>query len=242
LSVEQMRRYYRDRYHTGNILLAAAGHLDWDHLIALTERHCGRWPAGKPLRTLTLPEPQRQIRLITRPLAQQHLVQMAAAPSSSHPLRFAAEILSIVVGDDAGSRLYWDLVDPGTAESADLSFNEYEGAGVWSTYLCSTPESATDNLERIAEIFDDVNEHSITAEELERARNKVASRLVLQSERPMGRLSSLGGNWLYRREYRTIEDDLSELRAVTMEDIRKLLDEFPLEQTTTVGIGPLEAL
>ena len=55
----------------------------------------------------------------------------------------------------------------------------------------------------------------------------------------MGRLSSLGGNWLSRREYRSIADDLAILRGVTLEDIRQLLVEFPLAQTTTVGVGPL---
>ena len=69
--------------------------------------------------------------------------------------------------------------------------------------------------------------------------DKLATRLVLRGERPMGRLSSLGGNWLTRREYRSIADDLAILRGVTLDDIRNLLVEFPLVQTTTVGVGPL---
>ncbi|HEY4261008.1 MAG TPA: insulinase family protein, partial [Schlesneria sp.] len=72
--------------------------------------------------------------------------------------------------------------------------------------------------------------------------NKIATRIVLRSERPMGRLSSIGGNWLVRREYRSVEDDLAMVRGVTLEDIRQLLKEFPLQQTTTVGVGPLDKL
>ncbi len=41
----------------------------------------------------------------------------------------------MVIGDDSGSRFYWDLVDPGLAESADMSFHEYEGAGAYFTSL-----------------------------------------------------------------------------------------------------------
>jgi hypothetical protein len=39
-----------------------------------------------------------------------------------------------------------------------------------------------------------------------------------------------------------VEDDLATVRGVTLEDIRQLLKEFPLMQTTTVGVGPLDKL
>ena len=34
------------------------------------------------------------------------------------------------------------------------------------------------------------------------------ARVVLSSERPQSRLFNVGGNWLQRREYRTVADDL----------------------------------
>ncbi len=169
-------------------------------------------------------------------------MQMASGPAANSSLRLPAELLSVVIGDDSGSRLYWDLVDPGLAESADLSYNEYDGSGTYLTYLCSTPESTADNLKRIAEIYDDVNENGITEEELEQAKNKVASRIVLRSERPMGRLSSLGSNWVYRGEYRSVQDDLDAFRKITGGDVRALLTKYPLGQLTTSTVGPLATI
>jgi len=242
LTVDQMRAYFKDRYRAGNILLAAAGNVDWPQLVELAEKHCSGWDPGRPDREVTEAAPHPSKVLLFKDLKQQHVVQMAPAPSATDPLRFAADIVSVVVGDDSGSRLYWDLVDPGIVESADLSFNDYEGSGIWSTYLCSNPETASENLALISKIYEDVNRRSITFDELEQARNKVASRIVLSGERPMGRLSSLGGNWMYRKEYRTIEDDLADLRAVSLDDIRLLLDKYPLGQTTVAGIGPLQEM
>jgi predicted Zn-dependent peptidase len=242
LTVDQMRGYFRDRYRAGNIILAAAGNVDWDQLLDLSEQHCAGWPSGTARRKAEEAAPAPQTMLMPKALNQQHVVQMGTAPGATDRLRFAAELVSVVVGDDSGSRLYWDLVDPGEAESADLSFNDYEGTGVWMGYVCSDAERMPGNLARIQAIYDDVNRNGVTAEELEQARTKVASRVVLQSERPMGRLSSLGGNWMYREEYRTVAADLDELAAVTADDVRELLDRYPLAQTTTVGIGPLESL
>ena len=80
------------------------------------------------------------------------------------------------------------------------------------------------------------------ADELQLAKSKLSSRIVIRSERPMGRLSSLGTSWIYRQEYRSVEDDLNAYQAVSLEDVRRLLDAYPLGHTTTVAVGPLAEL
>ncbi|MFQ5735116.1 MAG: M16 family metallopeptidase, partial [Planctomycetaceae bacterium] len=243
LTSEQMRRYHRDHYQTGNITLAVAGNANWDEVQALVERQCGDWPPGKLDRPTDEARPAGGTKVITRESSlQQHVMQMAPAPAAGNAMRYAAELLSVIVGDDSGSRLYWELVDSGHAEVAEVGYNEFDGSGTYLTYLSCGPEGAAANIERIRGIYGAVNEHGVTQAEIEQAKNKVVSRIVLRSERPMGRLSSLGGNWVYRQEYRSVEDDLQTLRSITSGDIRELLDAYPLGQTTTVTVGPLTAL
>jgi predicted Zn-dependent peptidase len=243
LTAGQMRAYHRQRYHTGHMTLAVAGRCDFDRVHEIAERHCSRLPSGSSERSLPAARPTPSVRLLTREAnVQQHLMQMGPGPGSNSPLRFAAEMLAVVVGDDSGSRLFWELIDPGLAESADLGYSEYDGAGAWMCGMSCAPDDAVSNLALVNAIFNDINRHGITTAELEQARNKVASRIVLRSERPMGRLSSLGGNWLYRGEYRPVSDDLQAIRNVTLDDIRTLLDQFPLTMTTTAGVGPLSEL
>jgi len=243
LSCDQMRAYHRDRYLAGNFTLAIAGNSAWSQIVSLAEQHCGHWPSGTCGRATHEAKPSGGLKVITRPKSQQeHIMQMTPAPSAQNHLRFAAEILSVIVGDHSGSRLFWELVDPGLAEAADLDFSEYDGSGSYLTYLSCEPEAVSENLARIQAIYADVNLHGIRDEELDQAKNKVASRVVLRSERPMGRLSSLGGNWVYRQEYRSVDDDLTTLRGITSRDVRELLDAYPLGATTTVAVGPLESL
>ena len=66
--------------------------------------------------------------------------------------------------------------------------------------------------------------------------------MVLSSERPRGRLFNVGGNWLQRHEYRSVEDDLAAVDAVTLDDMAEVLAQFPLSISTTVAIGPLTSL
>lgn len=241
LTSDQMRRYHADRYRAGNLILAVAGNAAWDDVLALANQHAGAWPQGRTPRHTPEGRPAGGVHVVTRESnVQQHVMALAPAPPAQSELRFAAELLSVIVGDDSGSRLFWDLVDPGHVEACELGYNEYDGAGTWLTYLSCQPEDVPANLGRVRAIYDAVNRDGVTATELETAKNKVLSRVVLRSERPMGRLSSLGGNWLYRREYRTVEDDLVAVRAVTLADLRDLLAAYPLALTTTVAIGPLD--
>jgi len=240
LSAQQMQTYHQRRYGAGNLVLAAAGNVDWDFLVALAQKYCGHWETGVPGRESHEAQPVPAEHWMQREqMHQQHVMQMAPAPAAQDELRFAAEIVATIVGDDGAGRLHWELVETGLAESADLGYNDFDGSGVWATYLCCQPEETSANLKRISAMYDEFNRTGPTVQEFEQARNKVASRVVLASERPMGRLSSLGGNWIYRNEYRSVSDDLEMLKSLSLADLRRLLDRYPLGQTTTVGLGPI---
>lgn len=243
LTVEQMRTYHDEHYRAGDITLAVAGNTDWEQILDLARRHCGNWQPGRQSHENAEARPRGTVAVVTRSSHfQEHLMQFAPAPPTQSPLRYAADLLSVIVGDDSGSRMYWQLVDPGDAESAEMTYNEYDGSGCWATYLSCEPARSEENLQRIAAIFSDINRHGVTEEELEQARNKVMTRIVLASERPMGRLSSLGGNWITRGQYRTVQEDLDTVRSLTRDDLMEVVQRYPLAQTTIVGIGPLERL
>ncbi|MEW4487729.1 pitrilysin family protein [Thalassoglobus sp. JC818] len=242
LTVEQMRNYHEQRYGAANLILAATGNLDWTQFTSLVDQYCRDWQSGTPGRTVVEAKPETQVQWIPKPgMNQEHVMQMSPAPPADSNMRFAAEIISTIVGDESSGRLYWDLVETGLAETAELSYNDYDGSGAWAIYLCCEPDQTRSNLDRILQTITDINEHGPTPDELEQARNKVASRIVLSSERPMGRLVSLGGNWLYRGVYRSVTDDLKDIQELTLEDVRELLNRYPIGQVTTVGLGPVES-
>lgn len=240
LTADQMRQYHHDHYRAGNIVLAVAGNTTWQEVEEFAKTYCCHWPSGRTPRAAVVPHPPATREFVVRETSlQEQIMLMTPAPAANSPLRFAAELLTVIVGDDSGSRFYWKLVDDGLAEVAELSYQDYEDCGGFMTYLTCDPEYAGSNLDIIRGIFDDINRHGVTVDELSRAKNKTAARIVLRSERPMERLSSLGGNWIYRNEYRSVTDDLEAVQGVTLEQIREVIDRYPLTQWTTTAIGPL---
>jgi predicted Zn-dependent peptidase len=95
---------------------------------------------------------------------------------------------------------------------------------------------------RIAEIYAAAEAGGFTPEEVAQAKSKINSRVVLGSERPRGRLFTVGGNWIQRHEYRTVRDDLEAVDAITRDDLAAVLARYPLSINTTLAIGPAEKL
>lgn len=239
LPVDAMREYFSRRYSPGNIVLVGAGRVDFDALIASAERMCGAWPRIPTLRDA--PRAARVSRfecVVKESATQEYVIELANGPSATDPDRYAAKILATVLGDDSGSRLYWELVDPGVAESASLGHHDYVGTGLYITYLSCAPEYVQANLQSVLDIYRRAETEGITEAELEQAKNKINSRVVLGSERPRGRLFNVGANWTYRREYRSVKGDLDAVDRVTLADLRAVLDKYPLTANTTMVIGP----
>lgn len=239
LPVAKMRDYFARYYSPANIVLAFAGNTDWKRIVALAEEHCGGWRGEPAARQAVAPRGTGAFKAILRADdLQQTIIGMVDGPPLESDDRYAAQLLSTVLGDHTGSRLYWTLVDPGHADGAEVGYQDYNNAGVFFTFVSCEPDEAQANLGRVADAYRNVMAEGITDEELDRAKNKVLARNVLRSERPMGRLTSLGFQWTYRREYLTIEAELDAFARVTIADIRRVLDAYPLLPQTLVSVGP----
>jgi predicted Zn-dependent peptidase len=243
LKVESMRRYFERRYSPGNITLAAAGRIDFALLVETAQRACEHWPPLEASRDTPAAGPHHGFQCLTKASSTlEYVLQLANGPGAADDDRYAAKILATVLGDDSGSRLYWSLVDTGLAEQASLAHHDYQGAGLFMTYMSCEADQAQANIERIAEIYAAAESGGFTDAELNQAKSKINARVVLGSERPRGRLFTVGGNWVQRREYRTVRQDLAAIDAVTRDHLVAVLGRYPLSCNTTLAIGPAESL
>lgn len=241
LTPMQMREYFALRYGAENVFVAAAGKVDFDALVKQVAKRCGEWKPAGAGRDVPRASSVAKFEVVHRPTAtQQYVLQLADAPASEDGERYAAKLLATIVGDDSGSRMYWELTDAGLAETATLGHYEYLGAGMFYTWLACEPEQVEENLNRLRGIYRQVEMDGITEDELRQAKNKVKARVVLGSERPQNRLFNVGGNWLQRREYRTVADDLKSLDEVTVAAVRAVLKTYPFSNCSTITVGPRE--
>ena len=243
LQVEAMREYHQQRYSSNNLVLAASGAVDFESLVKSAHRLCGEWKPSPPSnRKVSFSSSQCEAvtDVITREQAAlEYAVRMSPGPAEDTNDRFAAKLLAMIIGDDSGSRLYWDLVDSGRAEHAACHHHDFLDAGIFVTQLSCEPETTHSLLDRIVEIYQ-VAEDDLSTNEVDQARNKLLSRVVLAGERPRQRLFSLGLEWAHLSRYRSVSDDLATLDTISREDLHRILAEWHLPaSSSTVLAGPL---
>src|SRR5678815_5426941 len=150
---------------------------------------------------------------------------MTPGPSQQDERRFAARVLADVIGDSDGSRFYWALVDNAIAEEADFGFYPHDACGSFYLSIINDPERTDECLDIAQKELQKVKS-DLTNDEVERAKNKIASSIVLQGEIPLGRMRAIGGQWIYNKEYRSLEQDMATLMAVNRQSLIDLMKEY----------------
>jgi predicted Zn-dependent peptidase len=238
LQRQQMLDYFQRRYGPGNTVLAAAGKLDFDRIVAIAQKYCGDWePADAPRQQPPLAYQSRSKSMVDEKLKRQYTMALTPGPSAQDDRRFAARVLADVIGDSEGSRFYWALVDNAIADDADFGFYPHDGCGSFYLSLTTDPKRADKALKIARQELERVKTDLADAE-VERAKNKIASGIVLEGEVPMGRLRAIAGQWLYNKNYRSLEQDMQTLLAIDTDALRRLTREFPFDPMTIVTLGP----
>ena len=238
LEVGQMGAYFEHRYSPDNIPVAAAGRVDFPRLLADVKELTGSWRPTGAARDHGEPQLESQARsVVDTKLTRHYVAAICPGPSAQDERRYAAGIMADVLGDSDGSRLYWALVDPGLSDEADFALQAGDRAGSYVAYASCDPQRA-EQVERILlETIDNYCD-SIDPSEIERTKNKLATAATLQGENPSGRMRSLGSHWTYLGEYLPLEEELGRIMAVTVDDVRRLVDGAPFEPRTVVRLGP----
>ncbi|MEY4533766.1 MAG: Protease 3 precursor [Planctomycetota bacterium] len=238
MDVQGMRDYFRARYSPDNTVLAVAGRVDLDAAIRVAEAELGHVPPQSP-RDLRTPSGHRRtdFTIESAKATRHYLLGLAPGPSARDEDRYAFMVLCQVLSDADSGRLHWALVEPGLADSADVSLDMHDDCGDVLVSATCDPEDGAEvesilvrELERIAEGAAD--------DELAAVRAKVATMVTLAGERPSGRMRRLGGNWAHGLPYRSLAEELRQIESVTAADTRRVAQRFPLVPWVTGRTRP----
>ncbi len=119
---------------------------------------------------------------------------------------------------------------------------EYQGCGAIMTFICCTPEQAQSNIQKLAELQRRVRAEGINQKELDLAKRKIASHIVLASERTSSRMFSVGSQWLNEQDYKTVGEIAQIYESLTLAQVNEALAAYPLDKNMTVAVGPCEDL
>ncbi|MGI8922334.1 MAG: M16 family metallopeptidase [Solirubrobacteraceae bacterium] len=240
--VEAIAAFHSARYHPRNVVIAAAGSVDHDELVALAERFGPRARRGSEVPT-TAPAPQRSVRFETKETEQFHVCLGGPGLARDDERRFALRVLDNVVGATGSSRLFQEVREKrGLAYSVYSFLAHHEGTGQVGLYLGTRPENLAAALRVVGDELARLQRDPASAEELHRAKENVKGRTVLALESTAARMNRLGSSLLSGVPLYSLDQLVERIDAVTREDLASLVEELWEPVSLSVaGIGSDEA-
>lgn len=238
LSRDQMRGYFRERYSADNTCVALAGRVDFDAACGAIQEVCADWEPTRVGRDNSRPRvAARRFEERDEKVNRGYVLGLAEAPGIADDRKYAAALAAQVLGGADNSRLHWALLETGLAEEAQASYDPHDGVGQYFIFAGGDParmEEVWGVVEReVAGLAD-----SLTEDDLAKIRSKMATGVTVASERPGDRMQRLGRQWTYLRQHRTLEEELALINAVTLADIRGVLEAFPMSRMTVGRLLP----
>ena len=241
LTVEQMRRYWDRRYGASNMIFSVAGNFDWEAVVEQVGRLTRSWQPGETGRTFVPLTFRPAVHVYQREtFVQQQIAIGTPSVSTRDPRYWAAALLATILGDATGSRLYWALHERGLADSASAQTMEFEETGLLLVHVGTAPDSAQAALDAAREEMRRVQQDGIQSDELERAKAKLTSSVIIGGESTNERVFGLIASWLSRDRLETLEETRESIERVGTADIRRLLDDLPIwPEAVITSVGPL---
>jgi predicted Zn-dependent peptidase len=235
--------FHARHYLTGNAVVAAAGNVDHDELVALAEAKLANLSAGpRSTRPVAQAAGCSRLTVLPKETEQAHICFGVATMNAHHPDRFALSLLDGVLGGGMASRLFQEIREKRGLAYAVYSYSAlYQDTGEFAVYAGTRPSNAEEVVELIRTELDRVASEGVTPDELDRVRQAATGQLVLGMESTRNRMQRLGKNEVTGGEILSADEIMERFNAVTMDDIRRVSAEVLSAEKALAVIGPFTA-
>jgi predicted Zn-dependent peptidase len=240
----QLHSFHVRRYTPERMVLAVAGNIDHDHVVALARAYFGaRLVKGRK------PLPPRRgagrvpggpgLTLVSRDCEQTHLTLGVRVPGRHWPDRWALSVLCTALGGGLSSRLFQQIRETrGLAYSVYSTLDTFADSGTFSIYAGCLPERFDEVVRLTAEVLESIAREGITEAECRIAKGSLRGGLLLGLEDSASRMNRLGRIELNFGEYRSITSTLRHIEMVTIEDVNAVARKVLTGRFGAAVLGP----
>jgi predicted Zn-dependent peptidase len=241
---DQIAEYHAAHYQPSNVVVAVAGNVDHDDVVAQVEAAQPTTPRDRPVRRngADAGEAER-LAVLERPLEQTHVVLGTRALRRDDPDRFALAVVDQVLGGGMSSRLFQEVREKrGLAYSVFSYRSAFQETGALAVYCGTAPERVDEVLEVVRGELDRlVADGGITDRELTSAKGHLTGSLALSLESSSSRMHRIGRSELTMGEIPSLDFVVEQVEAVTAIDVGRVIDRvLGSGRRTLAVVGPVD--
>ncbi len=244
--IERLQAFYHKYYEPDNAVLVVAGKVDEAKVLKVIADRFG--PIPKPVRSLdrgnmiypTYTEEPTQDGEREVSLRRTGDVQVAMAlyhvPAGSHPDFAAIDVLTEILGNEPGGRLYKALVEPKKASEAQaFNIQLKEPSFLVGSATMRKEQSLADAKAILIQAMEAVGKTAPSSEEVERAKGSLLKEtdLLLNNSANVGLTLT---EWAAAGDWRLIYVHRDRIKKVTPADVQRVAAAYLKPDNRTVGL------
>lgn len=225
LSRADLLNFWRAHYGVTNTVVSVAGNIQTEGVIAAVAAAFADYPTVQlqpPLPTAS-PRPGPHLALAPRETEQGNFCIGLPGLSYADPDRRALQVLDTILGGGMASRLFQELREErGLAYNVGSYHSEVADAGMLVIYGSVETETLHESVGATLAILRDILTGGVTEEEVNHVKEQVKGGILLSLEDTWAVASRNGSHQLRYGEVVPVERVVSEVEAVTVEDILRV--------------------
>ncbi|MRN54815.1 M16 family metallopeptidase [Paenibacillus monticola] len=237
MTPDHLRSYMKDQYTIENTVISVAGNIN-DGLIELLEQHFGSFTNHGTAALLSPPVFHGELVYHRKKTEQNHICLSLPGVKSGDPLQYAMVLLNNAIGGGMSSRMFQEIREKrGLAYSVYSYHSSQADSGLFTVYAGTAPKQTKAVMELIKEMMYDLATKGLSEDELRKGKEQLKGSLILSLESTSSRMNRIGKNELMLGRHDTLDDMISKIQEVTMEDVDRVLNLMFAEPLALAMVG-----
>ncbi len=234
IKIDDLTAYHKKYFIPSNMILSIVSRLNEDEVMQIVNKYFGQNSPEKPARMLVTKdfEIRAKSETLTKNIQQGFLtLGYITAPISSDDYP-AIKVASSILGEGMSSRLFVELREKkGLAYAVGCIAPTKRDKGHFVGYIGTKPETLKASEEEMLRVFQEFADKEVSADELERNKNYIAGRFLMDHETNLRQAWYLGWFEIMGRGYAFDEEYVKAIRSVKAKDIMKIANKYFIAPT-----------
>ncbi|MEK8214446.1 M16 family metallopeptidase [Paenibacillus sp. FSL L8-0463] len=237
MTADDLHAYIKQQYTIENTVISVAGNIN-DGLVELLEAHFGSFDNHGESAPLTAPDFHGELLFHRKKTEQNHICLSLPGVEGGGPLQYAMVLLNNAIGGGMSSRMFQEIREKrGLAYSVYSYHSSQADSGLFTVYAGTAPKQTKEVTELIKEMMHDLAVNGLSEDELRKGKEQLKGSLILSLESTSSRMNRIGKNELMLGRHDTLDDMITKIGLVTMDDINRLLDHMFAEPLALAMVG-----
>jgi predicted Zn-dependent peptidase len=219
--------FHSTNYNTDGLLIVASGNLKHDELIKLTEKYITEGNSKRKRNREQFQNKKVEDTFIEKDVQQVHTIIGRASFGYNDKRRIPVRFLSALLGEGSSSRLFLAIREKlGITYQINSFLNSYNDTSAFGVYFSTNQNQYAKVIEIIYKEFKKLKDIPISEKELKKVKEYLKGGVLLSLESTTNRMMRIANSILYYDKVFSVEDYISKIEKVTVEDVQKTANEL----------------